>query len=766
MGLAYYSGDMMVITIRNLVVGAVSAIIAGGTVFATEAPQQEQAASTRRMAERLEEIAANVDPAKHPYVNLDRVEYFRDQLERQQRLAETNGSKNKDPILKARFALAKELLYAGQSKASVQQLKQLQTAVDNPHIQHIIQAQLGLAYLRLGEQENCILQHTIESCLLPIGGGGVHQLQDGSRAAVGEFLEVLSRKPKDLTARWLINIAYMTLGEYPEQVPPQYLIPPEVFKSDYDIKPFRDVASRLGLDTMGLSGGAIMEDFDGDGYLDIMASSKGMRDQIRYFGNNGDGTFTDHTEGAGLMGIVGGLNLTHADYDNNGYADVLALRGAWLNDRGHYPNSLLTNRGDGRFVDTTEEAGLLTLHPTQAAAWGDFDNDGWVDLFVGNESLGTEIHRCELFHNQADGTFVDVAQQTGVAVQGFVKAVAWGDYNNDGQLDLYVSRILPTQPNFLFRNEGEDEAGHWRFTDVTAEAGVPGPDFSFPTWFWDYNNDGWLDIFVAAFNGSAADVAADYLGMPHSADEPRLYRNNGDGRFTDVTVEAKLNEPLLAMGCNFGDLDNDGYLDCYIGTGDPEMSTLVPNRMFRNAAGRFFQDVTTSGGFGHLQKGHGVAFGDIDHDGDQDVFSVMGGAYTGDAFQDVLFENPGHGNHWIKLKLEGTRSNRAAMGARIKVSVDTANGVREIYGMVTSGGCFGGSSFQQEIGLGQATAIRFIEITWPASGEVQVFNNVDMDQILHIREGDSLPVVFEFKSFDLSPDNGAQGQTHTHHGGH
>jgi len=106
------------------------------------------------------------------------------------------------------------------------------------------------------------------------------------------------------------------------------------------------------------------------------------------------------------------------------------------------------------------------------------------------------------------------------------------------------------------------------------------------------------------------------------------------------------------------------------------------------------------------------------------------------------------------------------MGARIKVSVDTANGVREIYGMVTSGGCFGGSSFQQEIGLGQATAIRFIEITWPASGEVQVFNNVDMDQILHIREGDSLPVVFEFKSFDLSPDNGAQGQTHTHHGGH
>jgi hypothetical protein len=523
------------------------------------------------------------------------------------------------------------------------------------------------------------------------------------------------------------------------------------------------MAPLLGLDVVGLSGGGIMEDFDGDGYLDIMASSWGLRDPIRYFRNRGDGTFADRTEAAGLSGIVGGLNTCQADYDNNGYMDVLVLRGAWLDKEGYHPNSLLANQGEGRFVDTTEKAGLLTLHPTQTAAWGDFDNDGWVDLFVGNESRGEEIHPCELFRNQGDGTFVDEAVTAGLAVEGYVKAVVWGDYDNDGMLDLYISRLAPDEPNLLLRNEGEDATGRWHFADVSEEAGVTGPDYSFPTWFWDYDNDGWLDLFVAGFKADVGDVAAAYLGLPHRADAPRLYRNNGDGSFADVTRAARLDVPLKAMGCNFGDLDNDGYLDCYIGTGDPDMASLVPNRMFRNKAGKTFQDVTTSGGFGHLQKGHAVAFGDIDHDGDQDVFAVIGGAFSGDVFQNVFFENPGHGNHWIKLKLQGRRSNRAAIGARIKIEVDTADGIRQIYATVTSGGSFGASSLRREIGLGQALAIRSLEITWPASRQVQVFADVAMDQILLIREGDPRPLSLELQAFKIPALDSAEQQTHEHH---
>jgi len=736
-----------------------------GLFSCTDEAGRDLGDGTQRMVERLEEIAASQVLLANIYMNAERVGYFRAQVEalRKSAAGETQDSKE---ILEMRLTLATELLRSGQSEETVRELQKLQkeVGIDNDsRMRHIVQFMLGLSHLRLGEQENCIIQHNIESCLLPIRGKGVHQIERGSRAAIAEFLQVLEQRPRDLSARWLLNIAYMTLGEYPQKVPPNYLFPAKVFESDYDIKRFRDVAPRHGLDVVGLSGGSIMEDFDGDGHLDIMASSWGLRHQVRYFKNSGDGSFAERTAEVGLSGIVSGLNLSHADYDNNGFADVLVLRGAWLEENGHHPNSLLRNEG-GKFVDVTEAAGLLTLHPTQTATWGDFNNDGWVDLFVGNESLGEEIHPCELYRNNGNGTFSDVAAAVGVDVVGYVKGVAWGDYDNDGLLDLYISRLLATEPNILLRNAGEDAAGHWHFEDVTAGAGVPGPNYSFPTWFWDYDNDGWQDIFVAGFKGGAADVAADYLGLPHGAETPRLYRNNGDGTFADVTRRTQLDKALISMGSNFGDLDNDGYLDFYIGTGDPSLTSLMPNRMFRNAVGEFFQDVTTSGGFGHLQKGHAVAFGDIDHDGDQDIFAVMGGAYSGDVYANALFENPGHGNHWIKLKLTGVRSNRAAIGARIKVRVQTADGGRNIHATVTSGGSFGASSMQQEIGLGRATAIDAIEVVWPASGAVQVFEDIGMDQMLYIREGDPTPSLREFAAFELYSDGGIVEPDHAHHG--
>jgi hypothetical protein len=333
----------------------------------------------------------------------------------------------------------------------------------------------------------------------------------------------------------------------------------------------------------------------------------------------------------------------------------------------------------------------------------------------------------------------------------------------------------------LFRNEGPvsgDEASAgahptsggsparpWRFRNVTEEAGVSQPLRSFPSWFFDYNNDGWLDLFVADYGWtSVGDAAADRLGMPHDGALPKLYRNNRDGTFEDVTRSARVEKLLLAMGANFGDLDNDGYLDLYVGTGEPNLRALVPNRMFRNAGGEYFQDVTTSGGFGHLQKGHGIAFGDLDNDGDQDIYAVMGGAFTGDGFQNVLFHNPGHGNHWITLKLEGVRSNRLGVGARIRIRVATGHGPREIYATVNTGGSFGSSSLQQEIGLGDAESIDEMEITWPTSGTVQVLHDVAMDQVLKVREGDSKPVPVVLKQLEFSatepPDHGGH---HHHH---
>src|SRR6185503_7262564 len=215
-------------------------------------------------------------------------------------------------------------------------------------------------------------------------------------------------------------------------------------------------------------------------------------------------------------------------------------------------------------------------------------------------------------------------------------------------------------------------------------------------------------------------------GLPHVQEPPRLYRNNHDGTFTDMAHALHLDHPMLGMGMNFGDLDNDGWLDVYVGTGNPALSTLVPNKMFRNDGAKRFQDVTTSGGFGHVQKGHGVAWGDIDGDGDQDLSVELGAVWPGDRARNALFVNPGHGRHWITLRLEGTKSNRAAVGARIQVVAATAAGERSIHLTEGTGGSFGSSSLQQEIGLGDAKSIRKIEIRWP-SGLVETLDGAKKD---------------------------------------
>ena len=158
-----------------------------------------------------------------------------------------------------------------------------------------------------------------------------------------------------------------------------------------------------------------------------------------------------------------------------------------------------------------------------------------------------------------------------------------------------------------------------------------------------------------------------------------------------------------------------------------------------------------------------MAFGDLDNDGDQDIYAVIGGSYTGDLSHNVLFENPGHGNHWLTLQLEGVRSNRAAIGARIRIGVHTASSYRDIYATVTAGASFGGSSLQQEIGLGQATAIESIAVTWPASGETQLFTGLAMDRVYKIREGDPVPVPVELQAFDLSPANAHVARTERDH---
>ena len=738
---------------RPFLVSAVLVIVLPALAAAqapAKAPTAYQAQSTKEMGEMLVKLYAEQDVQTDPTKDAQRAAALQMKLV---------GDLPWQEELRTRWTLAENLLRAGDSAGAVKQLELIRQRCNallvrlGPNSEQQLRDLLALSYLRLGEQENCVAHHSQNSCIFPITGSGIHTEKRGAEGAVREYTAALKGDPQNLLARWLLNIAYMQLGKWPQEVPPQWLAAPELFKSEYDIGRFPDVAAGAGVNVMGHAGGVAMEDFDGDGLLDLMISSSGPLDQLRFFHNNGDGTFTERTKEAGLTGEVGGLNLVAADYDNDGHPDLLVLRGGWWREHGKYPLSLLRNNGDGTFEDVTKKAGLLSLHPTQTAAWADFDNDGWLDLFVGHEQTGPEKHPSQLFHNNHDGTFTEVGAANGLADLGFVKGVAWGDFNNDGRPDLYVSR--KGQPNLLFRNDGPRDAKHptadkWKFTDVTAKAGVAEPLHSFATFFFDYDNDGWPDIFVAGYyNDTSNDIGAFELGLPYKAETPRLYHNNRDGTFTDVTKQVHLDRAILVMGASFGDLDNDGWPDIYLGTGSSELDALLPKRMFRNDGGKVFQDVTTSGGFGHLQKGHGIAFGDIDNDGDEDVFEEIGGALAGDTYMSVLFENPGHGGHWISLELQGVTTNRAAFGARIEVTAQTPAGPRHIYRTVGYGSSFGGNPVRQHIGLGDAMGVTQIEVTWPTSKTMQRFANVGMDAAYHIKEdsGELRPV--SYKKFEL-----------------
>ena len=635
--------------------------------------------------------------------------------------------------------------------------------------------QLAVSYMRFGETQNCCLRSDPDSCIVPIQGGGIHTRPEGSRNAIRyllEFLDETSVNTKNaqaldqtsmhLAARWLLNIAYMTIDEYPDGVPKKYLVDPGTFESEVDFPRFRNIAKSVGVDVFDGAGGSIVEDFDGDGFLDIMCSTWDTTGQLHLFKNGGDGSFEDVTDESGLTGLFGGFHIVQADYDNDGDADVLVVRGTWRGAQGKHPNSLLRNNGDGTFTDVSFVSGIAEdgkHYPTKTAAWADYDHDCFLDVFIGNESNKELRVKSQLFHNNGDGTFTDVAEAAGLGKFFFAMGSAWGDFDGDRYPDLYVS----AGANKLYRNNRDGT-----FTNVAAELDVNRPRNSFPVWFWDYNNDGALDIFVATSTGGGVGMLTLFpTGVGTSQVRPALrgtqkgfernmasrlmclFEGDGKGGFREVAQERNLTYPAQVMGCNFGDLDNDGYLDFYLGTGDTDYHELRPNLMFINPGGRGFVNVTMAGGFGHLQKGHGISFADLDHDGDQDVYAQMGGAWKGDRYHNALFENPGFGNRWTCVKLIGTRSNRCGIGARISVEIVEDGGTRWIRKYVTTGSSFGANPLRQTIGLGKAEKIVRLEVFWPTSDTTQVFTEVPLDSFLEITEDSEELSVVERPAFEL-----------------
>jgi tetratricopeptide (TPR) repeat protein len=620
------------------------------------------------------------------------------------------------------FSLAQLLAYQGKMDEAIEHWQQAYQIAEKgaPQMLPELLEVLGTAYFHKSEMENEIYNHPGARCLFPPNSTVHFAKAADSEKAIQYFTRFLEQKPDSQEVRWLLNLAYMTVGKYPEGVPAKFVIPPSAFASEQNIGRFTDVAPAAGVDSVSMGGGAIIDEFENNGLFDIVTSSYDGCQPLHFYHNNGDGTFTDKAEQAGLSEELGGLNVIQADYNNDGCTDIFVLRGGWQSSM---PSSLLKNNCDGTFTNVTKQAGLGELTSTQTAVWADIDNDGLLDLFIANEQGPSK-----LYHNKGDGTFEDISHSAGIDRVAFSKSVVAGDYDNDGYMDFHVSNLGGN--NLLYHNNHD-----MTFTEVGQQAGIQRPFMSFASWFFDYDNDGWPDLFITSYYMSPEEILRSQLNLPYNVETLKLYRNLGNGTFQDVTKEVGLDHVYDPMGSNFGDIDNDGYLDFYLGTGTPPFGDILPNVLFRNDGGKRFVNITSSSGTGDLHKGHGTAFADLDNDGDEEILIEMGGAAPADRHALRLFQNPGNNNDWIGLKLVGVKSNRSAIGARIRVDVENDGQTkRSIYRTVGSGGSFGANPLQQHIGLGHGARILNIEIWWPASNTRQTFSDVGKDQFLEIKE--------------------------------
>jgi hypothetical protein len=505
---------------------------------------------------------------------------------------------------------------------------------------------------------------------------------------------------------------------------------------------------RYSIETM--TGGVAVFDYNNDGLLDIFFTDGAAIPSLeksdpgyynRLFRNNGDGTFTDVTESAGLKGIGYSMGVAAGDYDNDGFVDLYVT--------GVNCNQLFHNNGDGTFTDVTAKAGVSGLLPNSGkpwsvtAGWFDYNNDGLLDLFVVNY-LDYDIRTAALcnmegkpaycspngfrgtsnilYRNNGDGTFTDVSAQSHISQYvGKGMGVAFADYDNDGFTDIFVSN--DTFPNFLLHNNGDGT-----FTDVALEAGVAftgngktvagmGADFR------DLDNDGKPEIFHTAMFG----------------DTFPLYRNLGGGQFEDATSRAgltTLTSRFTAWGTGAFDFDNDGRKDLFAATSDildnadavVHRPYALPNLLLRNKGNLTFEDVSATAGaaFSVPAPHRGAAFGDFNNDGKIDiVVTVLNGP------PELLMNRTRNQNHWIILKLVGVKSNRDSLGTKVKISTSHGDQYNEA---TTAVGYNSSSDKRVHFGLGDATVIDKIELAWP-SGVKQILTNVKADQILTVTEG-------------------------------
>ncbi|NKB71668.1 MAG: tetratricopeptide repeat protein [Candidatus Latescibacteria bacterium] len=577
---------------------------------------------------------------------------------------------------------------------------------------HLFAGHWGAAAAVFGE----ILQHRPENFSTHYQLGMAHYLQGDYGPAVNWLRKAVDLAPTSLEARWSLGLAHRAAGGYPEQLQAPYRLElaPLPAPDGLGLR-FDDAAPALGLDRMDVGLASAWADWDGDGDLDLFASGRFAGNSL--YDNEG-GAFVERPAG---LPAEPAFSCAVADYDNDGAADLFITRDGWF---GAGANALLHNNGEGTFTD-----GLPLEGPPESsftAAWGDVDNNGFVDLFVANGVAGDGTPN-RLYRNGEGKRLHEVGQQAGIR-PGRTVGSALGDYDNDGDLDLYLAHFDAI--NTFYRNDTRD--GQVNFVDVTRQTRTQLPIGGYFTFLIDYDNDGHLDLFCSELSPFKIVLQSWEKGRTSSnRNRPVLYHNEGDGTFADVSYRTGLGVAFGSTGAQTGDFNGDGYPDIYLANGGEAITRLEPDALLLNGDGAGFARVEQLVGLDQLGKGHGMAVADYDGDGDEDIYVPVGGAYPGDRWANRLWRNLSPPQHWGTARLVGRQSNRDGIGARLRVVA----GGRTRHAVVSgSGGYAAGNSLQVEMGLGAATKVESLEIRWP-SGRVETWRNLPVDQVWVLEEG-------------------------------
>lgn len=535
-------------------------------------------------------------------------------------------------------------------------------------------------------------------------------------------LQACRDTPTDIRYQWMLRTLTLQAGKSESAIPREFRLKvPPGFPSTF---PLHDVTEGSGVGRLALGRGAAWGDFDNDGREDILVGAE--RAPFRLLRNQGDGTFKDVARESGLVDPVGlGCYASQfIDYDNDGFQDIFLTSNGW---GGGGRLFLFHNEGGKRFVDVTPEAGLAAHVNAFGSSWADLDGDGRIDLAVAAGIIDPDGgDRIRLYHNEGNGRFREIGEQAGLTQKARWISLCWGDYDGDGRPDLLATSF--DKGPFLFRNLGQG-----LFEDVSLQAGIRTQCHAYTCEFFDYDNDGRLDIFVSTYPDgdfkTMIETKINGAAVPQ-AQRQLLFRNNGDGTFRNVTEDAGITGWYGAMSSQVADLDNDGFDEIFLGTGNPELDWCEPKPVFRNDGRGRFRDIGESCGLVHYGMLHGMAFADYDDSGNLSLFGSFGGFYWGSRETSRLYRNAGSGNKSLEIRLVGTRSNRDAIGARISARA----GNRRIYKWVDGGNGFGcGNSRVVHLGLGAETHVSELQIDWP-SGLRQSFHNIPAGQRIEITE--------------------------------